>query len=107
MLPPANMIMRSKIATASKRLIGFAFLLIPAHTFRTSGRRLTINAARKRKVAPNTMAEPINECSRAPILGSIPSMNSRKRITNGRARRKLIIAADLGFVRMVFIAYPW
>ncbi len=89
--------MKAKKTTLSRRIIGFATILIPARTLRTTGITVRKNSNRKSHIMTN------NGTGR-------PSWKFRlftnSRIRNGNTRIRLTIAGDLRIVKMFFIAFP-
>lgn len=96
--------MRAKKATldkSNKRLAGFAIILFPARTFRAIDIRITMNTIGKRHNKPNTKVR-----SRTFLRLRALGLFIIARIMNGSTKRKLMIAADLRFVRIFFMAFP-
>lgn len=89
---------------------GYPVMLFPPCLPRTTGMILTTPPIPRSKNDPNTNKDPrrlysgLNTRSSDPEPGSNPNFNSRKRLIQGRASRKPIIAEYLGFARMAFMS---
>lgn len=100
------------ITTASRRLMGCIRNFFPACIFCRVGMRLMTKATGKSNMLPIRTTKP-NVFGLEPSVvsigvmnlrnGSISSAIIRKRIVIGRARKKLMIAADLGLIVLDFV----
>lgn len=94
---PHTIAISAREATRNKSVRGFARGLLPARTLRRIGIRMRINTVGKSHNTPNKRRRPGTFCSVMVLL-------TDSRIANGSTRTKLMSAADLKFLTMLFIA---
>lgn len=95
---PHTVAISAREAILNKKVRGLARGLLPARTLLTIGMRMRINAVGKSHNTPNKRRRPGTFCFVRVLL-------TDSRIANGSTRTKLMSAAILKFLNMLFMGY--
>jgi hypothetical protein len=105
--------MKNKMMMESNKFIGSATIPFPVFMLLTIGITHMVNPTSKSTKEPNTIKEPrwlfsgLRYGSSGPSLNSILNTNSIKMDIKGKASRKLVIVAYLGFAMIAFKTSQW